>query len=275
MKYVLMALALLALIGSAAAWDETIVAKYSLAKSTYAQNEWLDLSGTASGVYFKEPTDPTTGSASGIIENVVKSITPNFYDPANPGVTEQTLLQAGKITIVKEAQDSEDADPEVSILIEKSQDYLFSGQFYDPTKTETKNGVTSVVSTGPAMSVEFSDEAVAGVNYDPALEPEISSCGNFHVTQDTDSFVGTISVGPNGQLSEGAVGVSTWTGADVDGWLGDIAMNGGISGYSEFFGATIPGGQNQPITTTITGSNQHAWNAGIGYWDDVDPLPGT
>ncbi len=255
MRLTITVLAMLALVGSAMAWDETGVLTYSFKKTASEQDGFEDLSGTKSYAGFEEPDNGETlgtsdkGDMKGAIYQQLYSVT---ADPlaSTWGDTHQMLVQEGTIKVEKAALSSEDKVPELSVQITKSQDYVFSGQFSE-------------------VSASFIDSAQAGTNCDPAIDDMITSCGNLHAEQSTvsnDKPTGTVTATGGARLSEGAIGTDSWTSLKADAWKNQVTMDGGLSVYSQFFGDSIVPSDGA-VTTSVSGSSTHNWNADNGYGD--------
>jgi hypothetical protein len=247
-----------ALVGAASAWDESSVLTYSFKKTVSEQDAFTNLAGTVSGAQFKDASDSTVdvpgssynqkGSTVGGLELKLASVTPTFADPFATGDTHQSLTQSGEITVSKASLSSEDDVPELSVDIEKAQNYIFSGQF-----------------TG--MSATFDERAGAGTNVDPALESILTSCGNLHAIEETGTTKPSGSITTTGtgtKISEGAIGYNSWTSLDADAWKNAVTMEGGLDVHSQFFGDSIvPNGGS--VTTSVSGQTTHSWNSGNGY----------
>jgi len=247
-----------ALVGAASAWDESAVLTYSFKKTVSEQDAFTNLASTTSGAQFKDYTDSTIdgapyssydqkGSSVGGLELKLASVTPTFADTHATGDTHQSLTQSGQITVSKASLSSEDDVPELSVNIEKAQNYIFSGQF-----------------TG--MTATFDERAAAGTNGDPALQGILTDCGNLHAIEGTGNIkpTGTVAAYNGARISEGAIGYNSWTSLDADAWQKPITMEGGLDVHSQFFGDTIvPSGGS--ITTSVSGETTHTWNAGSGW----------
>ncbi|MHC1687087.1 MAG: hypothetical protein AB9879_05205 [Methanothrix sp.] len=246
-----------ALMGAASAWDDSAVLTYSFKKTVNEQDAFTNLAGTVSGAQFRE-TDSTIdgtpyssynqkGSTVGGLELKLESVTPTFADPYATGDTHQSLTQTGQVTVSKASLSSEDDVPEISVDIQKAQNYIFSGQF-----------------TG--MSASFDERAGAGTNVDPALESILTSCGNLHAIEGTGSIKpsGSITTTGGAKVSEGAIGYNSWTSLDADAWKNSVTMEGGLDVHSQFFGDTIVPNSGS-ITTSVAGQTTHSWDNSNGY----------
>lgn len=242
MRLTIVVLAMLALVGSAMAWDESSVLTYSFKKTVSEQDAFTNMEGTTTGAGLYEPYVGDKGSTQGKLVNTLVDVTPTFSNYGTTGDTHQMLVQEGAVTINKAALSSEDTNPELSVDITKSQDYVFSGQF-----------------TG--MSATFADQAQFGTNSEQGLVT-LSGCGNAHAWESTTA-TGKITTS-SAKLSEGAIGVDSWTSLDADGWKNLATMEGGLAAYSEFFGDDIVSNGGS-ITTSVDGSTTHSWNNGGGW----------
>lgn len=246
----ILVVAVVALMGAASAWEDGYVLQYSLKRTIAEQDDFTNMEGSNSGTWYSAPTSTNSESPHGYltagVTNSLVDVTPVFSNQYETGNTHQSLVQAAKITVGMEALDSEDDDAELQVDIEKHQEYAFSGQF-------------------DSMSASFADLAAAGVNYDPALR-ELTVCGNCHAWEDSDA-TGSITTSGNAKISEGAIGLDSWTSLKADGWLEVVTMDGGIAPYASFFGdSVVPNGDS--VTTTVSGSATHSWNNGGGWWED-------
>lgn len=268
----ILVVAVVALMGAASAWEDGFVLQYSLKRTIAEQDDFTNMGGAASGTWFADSDGYGPGSIASNphgdltagVTNTLVSVTPTFfkdyYGNDITGNTHQSLTQGAKITVALEAEDSEDDNPELTVDIAKHQEYAFSGQF-------------------DSMSATFKDIAAAGGNYLPALsditDGQTVDCGNVHaweestvtgsiLTDDVKDSKGKVINANDAKISEGAIGMDSWTSLKADGWLEIATMDGGIAPYAQFFGdSLVPLGDT--ITTTVSGSATHTWNNGAGW----------
>ena len=266
---VLLVAGMIALVGSAAAYEETNSMQYSFQKTIEEIEGFTPMQGVLSGVYAYEPgTADHTDSCPMVVMGVRNMLVDSGSNSYLGGTTHQTLTQGAEATVTTRTLDSEDDKYELESYVAKNQDLTFSGQFRDYGAT-------------------FADDASVGVNYlgdirDPAGDRySVSSCGNCHATEAMDA-IATVTASGDAKISEGSLGTQTWTSLKADGWMhgatntadtgGEASwtvMDGGSMVYSSFFGDTVVP-VDDTITTYGTITTTHSWNK-AGGWSNIPP----
>jgi len=248
MKYsvVLLVAALVAMVGSAWAWEATEEASYKYLKTLDEQDAFTPFStigsGPAvhdsvdSGVWFDNPTSLI--KSAGEIENNFWTKQGYVHDGTmpvnvnNPGDTFQKLTQSGSIKMALESKDLADTDPELSIDIAKAQTYEITGHFDN-------------------VEAHFSDTAQAGVLNFPALD---GTSVVLHEASPVDYCLGTSNfgrveaTGPDVEITSATMGTISQSSLDafnpVAGAFDRAILDTKALGFAEGTGVAKAGASN-------------------------------
>jgi len=282
MKTILVLLAAVALIGSAAAWDISENLQYTYSKSGYEQagyeNILPQIIGTTSGAYAVQPNgdfgDGWTAQGWMQIDNtLVGAEVDRTQGPTlpNPAYTAEEndfytqLTQGGSASMSMTAKNTETTDPEISGTATAYQNLWVGGEFAKATASFDSRAI-----------VGFSDIDDPGAAVGTPTNP------NNFVATDVVSATATIDsdIYGAGYFNNANMGVQV--DADIQqnyvgsGWA-DPTYSGGITMWANFDGACDPNCAN-PILTTVDGSaftglfpadidDLNAGNIGdVAYW---------
>jgi hypothetical protein len=253
MKMLVALVALLALVGSAMAWDLSENLQYTLVKNGFEQagadKVLPQVENTQSGAYFYEP-DATYGEAWGVVTNQLGDVVldRNTLDDAcrNPAYSAAdnnfyvTLTQGGSASLSMSAKDTITKDSEIVGTAKAYQNLWVGGEFSQLSATFTES------------------KAIIGFqDIDPAsyTGPETT---NHYVVTDTKNAVATVDGETHaaGYFNTANTGVQVEAGLDQNyvgsGWA-EPTYSGGITMWANFAGACDPHCAN-PIMTSVTGS---------------------
>jgi hypothetical protein len=257
MKRMLVLLAAVALIGSAAAWDISENLQYTYTKSGFEQAGYDEvlpqIIGTTSGAYAVQPNvdfgDGWDANGWMQIDNTLVSadvdrtqtglVNPTYSVEENNFYTQ--LTQGGSASMSMSAKDTETTDPEISGTATAYQNLWVGGEFDKATASFDSRAI-----------VGFSD-------IDAATYIGPNNPNNF-VATDVVSATATVDSDTKGAGYFNNANMGVQVDADIQqnyvgsGWA-DPTYSGGITMWSKFDGACDPNCAN-PIVTTVTGS---AW----------------
>jgi hypothetical protein len=251
MKMFVALVALLALVGSAMAWDISECLEYKLVKQSFEQGPTGDspytlpqIVGTTSGAYVKEP-NIAYGDVWGQVDNtLISAEIDRSNDMGNPAYTANnnnfytTLTQGGKASMSISAQDTITTAPEIVGEATAYQNLWLGGEF-----AETRASFDSRAIIG------FSDVSPA------------SPTGNFVVTDTTNAWA-EVDASDHGAGLFNTADMGVQVEADIEqnyvgsGWA-EPTYSGGITMWSKFAGACDPNCSN-PIETEVNGKAETA-----------------
>ncbi|MGZ6229955.1 MAG: hypothetical protein ACXWMO_04240 [Syntrophales bacterium] len=251
MKTIVTLVALLALVGSAMAWDISDQLTYTEVKSGYqeAGSGFVlpQVIGTTSGAYVKEPND-IYGNLWGQVDN--KLLTANI-DRANTNPAEDAtnadfytkLTQGGSANVYMHSMNSNAAGDETQSEIVGDatayQNLWVGGQFSKTTAS-------------------FDSRAIVGMSDIPASNVNGAETSKHFVVTDLGANLATIDAKNHaaGLFDTANMGASVKSGIDQN-WAGtgwdEPTYSGGIDMWANFAGACDPHCTN-PILTTVTGT---------------------
>ena len=165
-------LAVLALVGSAMAWDVNEELKYTLTKSAFEQGGYTDvlpqIVGTTSGAYVKEPSAycPPTAPCT-VWEQVDNNLVAVTIDRVDDTGTNNalgsiegqnfyaTLTQGGSASMSTSCKDTIDTNPEISGSATAYQNLWVGGEFAKTDATFDSRAITGFVPslTNPTANV--------------------------------------------------------------------------------------------------------------------------
>jgi hypothetical protein len=249
MKMFVALVALLALVGSAMAWDITEDLQYTLVKSAFEQGDYTtvlpQIIGTTSGAYVKEP-NVVYGDVWGQVDNTLGTVTVDrSNDWGNPYYTADgnnfytTLTQGGSASMAISAKDTISKDPEISGSASAFQNLWVGGEFAETTASFDSRAI-----------IGFSDIQAAGIN-------DIETAKHFVVT-DVDEATASVDASAHGAGLFNTANMGVQVDADIEqnyvgsGWASPT-YSGGITMWANFAGACDPYCAN-PIMTTVDGS---------------------
>jgi len=251
MKLLVAILAVLALVGSAMAWDLSEDLQYTLVKNGFEQGPTGDspvilgqVIGTTSGAYFKEP-NALYGDAWGQVDNTLVGATidrsnhwGNPYYTADGNNFYTTLTQGGSASLAMSCKDTIDAAPEIVGEATAYQNLWVGGEFAKTTASFDSRAI-----------VGFSDIAT---NDNTIVDPH-----HFVVT-DISSATSTVDADIHGAGMFNTADMGAQVEADLaqnyvgSGWA-NPTYSGGITMWAKFDGACDPFCAN-PIETTVKGT---------------------
>jgi hypothetical protein len=249
MKLLVAILAVLALVGSAMAWDVNEELKYSLTKSAFEQGGYTDvlpqLVGTTSGAYVKEPSAYCPPAAPCYVweqvDNKLVAVTIDRVDDTGTnnvlGSIEgqnfyATLTQGGSASMSTSCKDTIDTNPEISGSATAYQNLWVGGEFAETDAT-------------------FDSRAIAG------FVPSLANPTANVVITDTTAATATVDADKYGAGYFNTADMGVQVEADIEqnyvgsGWA-EPKYSGGITMWAEFDGACDPGCAN-PIITKVSG----------------------
>lgn len=241
MKLTIAVLAVLAIIGSAMAWDINEELEYTYTKSTFEQAgaglTASQLADVKSGAYFYEPNG-AYGDEAAKVTNKLESITIDRVDELRGANLENanfysTLTQGGSAAMTTRAMDGIDNSVlEISGDASAYQNLWVGGGFQQ-------------------VAAEFDSKAMVGTFGTSA------PTYNFVVT-DTDNAKASVNSEIDGASEFMKANLGAQVTADVEqqwagsGWL-DPTYSGGLTMWASFSGACDPGCVN-PIISSVSGS---------------------
>ncbi len=241
MRLIVAILAVMALIGSAMAWDINEALEYKYTKSTYEQAgsdlTASQLADVKSGAYFYEPNGEY-GAEVAKVTNQLESLTLDRVDELRSANVENanfysSLTQGGSATMKTSALDGIDNSVyEISGDATAYQNLWLGGGFQQTSATfDSKAIIGTLDGSSPTSNfvVTETDNAVASVN------SEIDGAGEFMQSSLGAQVTADIQ--------------QQWAGS---GWL-DPTYSGGITMWASFNGACDPGCAN-PIISSVTGT---------------------
>jgi hypothetical protein len=246
MKLFVALVALLALVGSAMAWDISENLEYKLVKQSFEQGPTGDtpytlpmIVGTTSGAYVKEP-NVVYGDVWGQVDNTLISASiDRSNDMGNPAYTADNnnfytaLTQGGNAKMSISAQDTITTAPEIVGSASAYQNLWVGGEF-----AETRASFDSRAIIG------FSDVSPA------------SPTGNF-VATDVATATAEVDASDHGAGLFNTANMGVQVDADIEqnyvgsGWA-EPTYSGGITMWAKFAGACDPNCSN-PIETEVNG----------------------
>jgi hypothetical protein len=250
MKMLVALVALLALVGSAMAWDIDEQLTYTFSKSAFEQGGYLDvlpqIVGTQTGAYVKEPSaycppsDPCT--LWGQVDNKLVAVTIDRLDdeglnnPSMRSIEGQNfyakLTQGGSASMSTSCKDTISTDPEISGSATAYQNLWVGGEFAETDAT-------------------FDSRAIAG------FVPSLANPTANVVITDTTAATATVDADKYGAGYFNTADMGVQVEADIEqnyvgsGWA-EPKYSGGITMWAEFDGACDPGCAN-PIITKVSG----------------------
>jgi hypothetical protein len=251
MKLLVAILAVLALVGSAMAWDISEELQYTLEKNGFQQGPTGETSslvldqviGTTSGAYFKEP-NLQFGDGWGQVDNTLVGATiDRTNDWGNPyvGATNNnfytTLTQGGSASLAVSAKDTIDTAPEIVGDATAYQNLWVGGEFAKTTANFDSRAI-----------VGFSDIAT---NDNTIVNP------HHFVATDVASATAGVDANAHGAGLFNTANMGVQVDADLEqnyigtGWASPT-YSGGITMWANFDGACDPFCSN-PIETTVNG----------------------
>jgi len=251
MKLLVAILAVLALVGSAMAWDISEELQYTLVKNGFQQGPTGETSslvldqviGTTSGAYFKEP-NALYGDGWGQVDNTLVAATidrtnswGNPYVGATGNNFYTTLTQGGTASLAMSAKDTIDTAPEIVGEATAYQNLWLGGEFAKTTASFDSRAIVgfSDITTNDYTIVNphhFVATDVASAT--AAVDADAHGAGLFNTAD--------MGVEVEADLSQNYLGT---------GWASPT-YSGGITMWSKFDGACDPFCAN-PIETTVSG----------------------
>lgn len=226
MKAIALLVAVLALVGFAAAWDTQDTLQYQYTHAMYMQaGSPVDnnmFTGVSSTVQFSTPNPYETadsGLAKGTITNTLvgasTTTTPSEYSGLTQPSQTITLTQGGAVGLSTHALDSQDNKPEIEASLSKFQNLHFSGVYTD-------------------TSAQFTDSGNVGINcYNPYSVNLYESASNaYGIGGDVQAF-------GNAKFTESDVGVASTSGLTSDLVTGTKTLSGSSTAYSAFTGGYL------------------------------------
>lgn len=261
MKTIVLLVAVLAMVGFAAAWDTQDTLQYQYVHAMYMQagspvdnSMFNNVQSTAS---FSTPNPYETASsnnglATGTITNTLvtahTTTVPTESDTSllQPSQT-ITLTQGGEVDLATHALDSQDDTPEVEASLSKFQNLHFSGVYTD-------------------TSAQFSDSGNVGINCDTTTNPNAiklyEQAANTVIGSGScaTTLVGDVSaVGTGSKFTESDVGVASTSGLTWDMVTDTKTLSGSSTAYSAFTGGYTNGGSSNYIQTTSGDFTTKTW----------------
>jgi len=240
-------LAVLALVGSAMAWDISDQLTYTNVKSGYQQagsNYVLpQIIGTTSGAYVKEPAD-AYGQLWGQVDNKLLTAT---IDRTNTNPAEDAtnadfytkLTQGGSANVYTHSMNSLTTTPEIKGDATAYQNLWVGGQFSKTTAS-------------------FDSRAIVGMSDIPASTVNGAETSKHFVVTDLGANTATVDakLHASGLFNEANMGAQVT--ADIEqNWKGtgweEPTYSGGITMWANFNGACDPHCSN-PVLTSVTGT---------------------
>jgi hypothetical protein len=250
MKRMLVLLAAVALIGSAAAWDISENLQYTYTKSGFEQAGYTDVLpqviGTTSGAYATQPTaygdgwlqmDNTLIGATIDRTNDGNLANPEYSAEGNNFYTQ--LTQGGEANLAISARDTIATDPEVVGDASAYQNLWVGGEF---AKTKAS----------------FDSRAIVGFSDIPGSDYNGVENANHFVATDVVSATSSVDSDTYGSGYFNTANMGVKVDADIQqnyvgsGWA-EPTYSGGITMWANFDGACDPHCAN-PIKTTVSGS---------------------
>jgi len=244
---VLVLLAALALIGSAAAWTDSETLYYQFQKQIYMQADDPSklIAGTTSGAFFKQPMadlDPNCanvqnpfsyGDANGAVANKLVQANGNSPGSVIPDQT-MTLTQTGGASITTKAPGA-DVAPEIVASMNTYQNMHFSG-IYGAVSGDARGVMAEFESTGAV--------GVGSSNLLMGTESENSNYNDIGSVEVLDSDGDAI-------FTSGDVGVSAIGGFTQDKtYNGPMLISGSTNAWAGFGGAVLPDAGDKIQTNT-------------------------
>jgi hypothetical protein len=249
MKMLVALVALLALVGSAMAWDINEQLTYTFTKSAFEQGGYTDvlpqIEGAMSGAYFKEPSaycPPTAPcTAMGQVDNKLVDVTIDRVDDTGTNNALGSIVgnnfyarltQGGSASMSTSCKDTITTAPEISGSATAYQNLWVGGEFAETDAT-------------------FDSQAVIG--FVPALTNPTAN----QVVTDTYNAVATVDADKYGAGYFNTADMGVQVEADIQqnyvgsGWA-EPTYSGGITMWANFDGACDPGCSN-PIVTKVSG----------------------
>jgi hypothetical protein len=235
MRLLVAILAVLALVGSAMAWDINENLQYTLTKKSFEQGPTGTgdnpytlpmIVGTTSGAYVKEPT--VYGNVWGQVDNtLVSADIDRSNDMGNPAYNANnnnfytTLTQGGSASMAISAQDTITTAPEIAGSASAYQNLMLGGEFAETRAAFDSRaiiGFSDVTSGTPTANFVATDVATATVEVDASDHGAgLFNTANMGVKVDADI-------------------VQNYVGS---GWA-EPTYSGGITMWSNFNGACDP-----------------------------------
>jgi hypothetical protein len=248
MKMFVALVALLALVGSAMAWDITEDLQYTLTKSAFEQGDYTtvlpQIKGTTSGAYVKEP-NVVYGEVWGQVDNKLVDVElDRSNDWGNPYYTADknnfytTLTQGGSASMAISAKDTISKDPEISGSASAFQNLWVGGEFAKTTAS-------------------FDSRAIIGFSDIPKADYNGYETSNHFVVTDVGAATASVDANKYGAGLFNTANMGVKVDADIEqnyvgsGWA-DPTYSGGITMWANFAGACDPGCAN-PILTSVNG----------------------
>ncbi len=246
MKITILMLAVLAMIGSAVAWDSTDTLVYEYTHDMYIQagDPASLFPGTTSQASFL--SNGPYGDQEGYVANKLVAASSQETTPST-GLLQQsqtlTLTQGGKAVVATQALDSQDTNAEIAASVTNYQNMHFSGQY-----------------TGAGVSAQFFSEGNAGTdmgaeNY--RLVSTSSPEGGENALPNCNLDVGSVQTRNGATFTEADIGVQSSSGMAVDLVTDNVFLSGSTTAYSSFTGGMLPdtwcSSGGQPVIQTETG----------------------
>ena len=249
MKMFVALVALLALVGSAMAWDISDTLTYTNVKTGFEQggygNVLPQVIGTTSGAYVKEPNDLYADMWAQVDNKLLTATLDRSNDQLNPEYDADgnnfytKLTQGGAATVSVSCKDTIDTAPEITGNANAYQNLWVGGEFAEAAAT-------------------FDSRAIVGFSDIPASTDNGPETAQHFVVTDVKSASSSIDASAHGSGLFNTADMGVKVTADIQqnyvgsGWA-EPTYSGGINMWASFAGACDPHCAN-PIMTSVSGT---------------------
>ncbi len=269
MKTIILLLAVLAMVGFAAAWDTTEQMQYAYQKTVNMQAgqnlDWLSSAtssaqSSSSTGYGTSNTYVSNGVTSIVapLQNVVTGCTSTAPDTSN------SITQTGGATVTTSAPDLENpAGVKISGTATTSEELSLSGNYGNPC-----GGVAA-----EALLTQEADVGVGGVNVGSVTNNPYTSNWPTTGTASENPFTGMVETTSGSYVTEANIGATTTSGfQQIQAEGAYPTMSGSSSSYAGFSGAYALNGAMPQVETSVAGSTGFGM---FSTWPQATGFSGT